>query len=305
MPEIVIISGKGGTGKTSLTAAFAHMAENAVVCDLDVDAPDLHLILQPEIKVREDFYSGNEARIDPEACTQCGLCAELCRFGAVSHPPGGYRIDPLKCEGCKVCVHFCPAGAIQFPDRHCGEWFISDTRFGPMVHAQLFPGAENSGRLVALLRQKARELAQASGRSLILSDGAPGIGCPVISSLSGTDLAVLVTEPTPSGRHDLERVADLCRHFKIPAGVIVNKSDLNPANTSDIRRWCDETQTEFLAALPYDPAVTKAMVQRQSVTEYSAEQLSRKIRHAWRRILEIGQQKAASAKTAETHPSLS
>jgi MinD superfamily P-loop ATPase len=305
MPEIVIISGKGGTGKTSLTAAFAHMAMNAVVCDLDVDAPDLHLILQPAIKVREDFYSGHEALIDPEACTQCGLCAEMCRFGAVSNPPGRYRIDPLKCEGCKVCVQFCPADAIQFPDRHCGEWFISDTRFGPLVHAQLFPGAENSGRLVALLRQKARELAQASGRSLILSDGAPGIGCPVISSLSGTDFAVLVTEPTPSGRHDLERVADLCRHFKIPTGVIVNKSDLNPENTSDIRRWCHATQTEFLAALPYDPAVTEAMVQRQSVTEYSAEELSGQIRRTWRRIWELGQQKAASAKTVETNPSLS
>ncbi len=305
MREIIVISGKGGTGKTSLTAAFAHLAVNAVICDLDVDAPDLHLILQPEIKAREDFYSGHEAVIDPAACTACGLCAEMCRFGAVSNPPAGYRIDPLKCEGCKVCVQFCPAGAIQFPDRHCGEWFISRTRFGPMVHAQLFPGAENSGRLVALLRQKARELAQASGRSLILSDGAPGIGCPVISSLSGTDFAVLVTEPTPSGRHDLERVAELCRHFKIPTGVIVNKSDLNPENTTDIQRWCDAAQTEFLAALPYDPAVTEAMVQRQSVTEYSADGLSMGIRRTWRRILELGQQKETSKKAAAIHTSLS
>jgi MinD superfamily P-loop ATPase len=299
MREIIVISGKGGTGKTSLTAAFAHMAADAVICDLDVDAPDLHLILQPEINVRDDFYSGHEAVIDPETCTACGLCTEMCRFGAVSNPPTGYRIDPLKCEGCKVCVQFCPAGAIGFPDRHCGEWFISETRFGPMVHAQLFPGAENSGRLVALLRQKARALAQESGRSLILSDGAPGIGCPVISSLSGTDFAVLVTEPTPSGRHDLERVAELCRHFKIPTGVIVNKADLNPANTTDIQRWCAAAQTEFLAALPYDPAVTEAMVQRQTVTEFSADGLSMAIRRTWLRILELGRRKAATASAAE------
>jgi MinD superfamily P-loop ATPase len=305
MREIIVISGKGGTGKTSLTAAFAHMAADAVICDLDVDAPDLHLILQPEINVREDFYSGHEAVIDPETCTACGLCAEMCRFGAVSNPPTGYRIDPLKCEGCKVCVQFCPAGAIRFPDRHCGEWFISETRFGPMVHAQLFPGAENSGRLVALLRQKARALAQESGRSLILSDGAPGIGCPVISSLSGTDFAVLVTEPTPSGRHDLERVAELCRHFKIPTGVIVNKADLNPANTTDIQRWCAAAQTEFLAALPYDPAVTEAMVQRQTVTEFSAGGLSMDIRRTWRRIIELGHPKATPESTIEIVKSLS
>jgi len=295
MPEIVIISGKGGTGKTSLTAAFAHLAVEAVVCDLDVDAPDLHLILQPEIDVQEEFISGHEAVIDPATCDGCGLCAEMCRFGAVSDHPSGYKIDPLKCEGCKVCVHFCPTGAIRFPDRHCGEWFVSRTRFGPMVHAQLFPGAENSGRLVALLRQKARELAQKSDRSLILSDGAPGIGCPVISSLSGTGFAVLVTEPTPSGRHDLERVADLCRHFKIPTGVIVNKADLNPENTADIQRWCEAAQTEFLAALPYDPAVTEAMVRRQAVTEFSADGLSADIRRVWRRIAELADQKAKAA----------
>jgi MinD superfamily P-loop ATPase len=293
MHEIIVISGKGGTGKTTLTAAFAHMSAGAVICDLDVDAPDLHLILTPEIDRREEFFSGHEAVIDPASCTACGVCAEMCRFGAVSNQTTGYHIDPLKCEGCKVCVQFCPPGAIRFPERHCGEWFVSRTRFGPMVHAQLFPGAENSGRLVALLRRKAKELAQESGSRLVLSDGAPGIGCPVISSLSGTDFAVLVTEPTPSGRHDLERVADLCRHFKIPTGVIVNKADLNPANTEDIRRWCDSAQTEFLAALPYDPAATEAMVQRQAVTEFSTDGLSREISRTWRRIMELGTCQAA------------
>jgi MinD superfamily P-loop ATPase len=295
MSEIIVISGKGGTGKTSLTAAFAHLASGAVVCDLDVDAPDLHLILQPTIDVREDFFSGHEAVIDPAACDGCGICAEVCRFAAVRSTAAGFTIDPLKCEGCKVCVQLCPAGAIGFPERHCGEWFLSHTRFGPMIHAQLFPGAENSGRLVALLRGKARDRAKQTGRALILSDGAPGIGCPVISSLSGADFAVLVTEPTPSGLHDLERVAELCRHFKIPAGVIVNKADLNPENTTDIQRWCDEAQPEFLAALPYDAAVTEAMVQRQTVTEYSADGLSTDIRRVWHRILELGNQKKKAA----------
>ena len=199
-----------------------------------MDAPDLHLILQPEIETREDFFSGHEAVIDPAGCTRCGLCEEICRYQAVISTSDGFSINPLKCEGCKVCVHFCPAQTIRFPERHCGRWFISRTRFGPLVHAQLFPGAENSGRLVALLRQKARELAAQTGRALILSDGSPGIGCPVISSLTGTDAAVLVTEPTPSGLHDLQRVADLCRHFTIPIGVIVNKADLNPEATEAV-----------------------------------------------------------------------
>jgi MinD superfamily P-loop ATPase len=295
MPEIIVISGKGGTGKTSLTAAFAHLADDAVVCDLDVDAPDLHLILQPETDVREAFFSGHEAVIDPAICNGCGTCAEVCRFAAVRSTAAGFTVDPLKCEGCKVCVHVCPAQAIRFPERHCGEWFLSRTRFGPMVHAQLFPGAENSGRLVALLRAKAKELVERTGRSLILSDGSPGIGCPVISSLSGTDYAVLVTEPTPSGLHDLERVAGLCRHFKVPTGVIVNKADLNPENTARLRSWCGEAGTEFLAALPYDPVVTEAMVRRQAVTEFRSDGLSMDIRRVWERIIELGNRKAQAA----------
>lgn len=292
MPEIIVISGKGGTGKTSLTAAFAHIAGDAVVCDLDVDAPDLHLVLDPEHEQQEDFFSGHEAVIDPAACTRCGLCAERCRFDAVREISGAFSVDPLRCEGCKVCVRLCPAGAIAFPERHCGEWFISRTRFGPMVHAQLFPGAENSGRLVALLRAKAREVAARVGRRLILADGAPGIGCPVISSLSRTDFAVLVTEPTPSGRHDLERVADLCRHFRTPAGVIVNKADLNPANTGAMRRWCAESGVRFLAELPYDPAVTEAMVRRRAVTETTDSGLSATVRGVWPTIATLSERKA-------------
>lgn len=290
MPEIVVISGKGGTGKTSLTAAFAHLAIDPVICDLDVDAPDLHLILQPEIEQQQEFFSGHEAVIDPEACTGCGLCRELCRYGSVSEKGGVYAVDPLKCEGCKVCVHFCPTQAIRFPERHCGRWFISRTRFGPMVHAQLFPGAENSGRLVALLREKARDVAERTGRTLIVADGSPGIGCPVISSLTGADIAILVTEPTPSGIHDLERVAILCRHFRIPAGVIVNKADLNPENTEAVRRWCESEKTDFLGALPYDAAVTEAMVRRQTVTEFTPKGLSAAVRSIWERVLTLSEQ---------------
>jgi MinD superfamily P-loop ATPase len=290
MHEIVVISGKGGTGKTSLTAAFAHLAADPVLCDLDVDAPDLHLILQPEIEERQEFFSGHEAVIDPETCNGCGLCHELCRYGAVAEASGRFAINPLKCEGCKVCVHFCPLQAIRFPERHCGRWFISRTRFGPMVHAQLLPGAENSGRLVALLREKARDVAERTGRSLIIADGSPGIGCPVISSLTGAGAAILVTEPTPSGIHDLERVADLCRHFKIPAGVIVNKADLNPANTKAVQHWCESGTTDFLGALAYDAAVTEAMVRRLTVTEFTPDGISASVRRIWKRVLSLSEQ---------------
>jgi MinD superfamily P-loop ATPase len=284
VPEIVIISGKGGTGKTCLTGAFAHLSKNAVICDLDVDAPDLHLLLDPVNEQVQEFFSGHEAKIDPDKCTDCGECAERCRFGAVFRTDAGLTIDPLRCEGCGVCVHFCPAGAIDFPERHCGQWYLSQTRFGPLVHAQLFPGEENSGRLVTLLRQKARAKAEAGGQELILCDGAPGIGCPVISSLSGTDLAVVVTEPTPSGRHDLVRVADLCDHFRIPVAVIVNKYDLNPDQTRDIEGFCAQRGYRLLAELPFDRAVIEAMLRRQVVTEYSANGLAEKIRRAWSEI---------------------
>jgi MinD superfamily P-loop ATPase len=284
MPEILIISGKGGTGKTSLTGAFAHLAGDKVVCDLDVDAPDLHLLLQPEARQVNEFYSGNQAVIDPQLCTGCGLCREKCRFDAIEERDGVFTVEPLKCEGCKLCVALCPAEAVEFPQKHCGSWQVSRTRLGPMVHAQLFPGEENSGRLVALLRQQARELGEAQGLELILSDGPPGIGCPVISSLSGVDLAVVVTEPTPSGRHDLERVVELCRHFKVKAGVIVNKHDLNPGQTSSIQDYCAGQGLELLALLPYDPVVTEAMVRGKVITEYSRNGMAKELARAWERI---------------------
>lgn len=289
MPEVLVISGKGGTGKTSLTAAFAHVAENAVVCDLDVDAPDLHLLLQPEPFRVEEFRSGHLAVIDPARCKPCDVCRDVCQFGAVEHSRGEVRVDPMRCEGCKVCVALCPAGAIDFPERLCGQWYLSRTRFGPMAHAQLAPGRENSGRLVALLRQQARTLAAVEGADLILSDGPPGIGCPVISSLSGVDLAVVVTEPTPSGRHDLDRVLDLCAHFRVRAAVIVNKCDVNEELSDAVEADCLRRGVAVLARLPHDEAVTRAMVAGQAVTETVDGRLPDMLRSAWAAIVaEVG-----------------
>ena len=284
MREIIIVSGKGGTGKTSLTGAFAHLATNKIICDLDVDAPDLHLLLQPAKERVAEFYSGHEAQIDLEKCDGCGLCGSLCQFEAIRENGAGFAVDPLRCEGCKVCVAFCPVGAIRFPEKYCGQWYASSTRFGPLVHAQLVPGGENSGRLVMVLKQQARELAKARGADLVLCDGAPGIGCPVISSLSGAHLAVAVTEPTPSGRHDLERVAALCRHFRTDFAVIINKYDLNPDETARIEGFCLAESYPVLARLPHDPLVTEAMVQGLVVTELPESDFSRELGQAWSRI---------------------
>ena len=286
MDEILIISGKGGTGKTSLTAAFAHLAKNHVICDLDVDAPDMHLILKPENTRSHDFISGHEAMIVEEKCESCGTCLEMCRYDAIVNEGDRYFIDPLKCEGCKVCVEFCPAKAIDFPDRHCGSWFLSDTRFGPMIHAQLFPGEENSGLLVSLLRKQAKEMAGKNGLDLILSDGTPGIGCPVIASLSGVSLAVIVTEPTPSGRHDLERVADLCAHFRIPAGIIINKSDLNEKEAATIEKFAADKGIVHFGSLPHDPAITRAMINGQAITEYANNEFTEELTRIWQQMLQ-------------------
>ena len=285
MHEILIISGKGGTGKTSLTAAFAQLAERPILCDLDVDTPDLHILLDPKPRQTTMFRSGYEARIQPEHCTACGDCAERCQFDAITETAQGLRVDPLRCEGCSVCVHFCPAEAIALDEKLCGEWYLSDTVPGPMVHAQLGPGEENSGRLVTLLRKEAKELAQAQHYDLILSDGPPGIGCPVISSLAQVSLAVIVTEPTPSGQHDLERVADLCRHFKVPAGIVVNKWDLNPDLTVKIEALAPQRELQLLGRVDFNPAFTDAMVQRQSITTFQPQGLGKQVAAVWDGIM--------------------
>lgn len=290
MNEILVISGKGGTGKTSLTAAFAHLANNHVICDLDVDAPDMHLILKPENTKSIEFISGHEAVINSDKCDACGKCLEMCQYGAVNENNDIFSIDPLKCEGCKVCVEFCPKDAIDFPDRKCGHWYSSDTRFGPMIHAQLFPGEENSGLLVSLLRKKAKELAEKKGLDLILSDGTPGIGCPVIASLSGVTLAVIVTEPTPSGRHDMERVAELCGHFNVPAGIIINKYDLNAKETAAIEAYSTEKGFTLFGNLPHDPIITRAMINAQAITEYGDNDFAKQLTVIWERIIRSVQQ---------------
>lgn len=243
MKEMVIISGKGGTGKTSIVASFAALADKCVVADADVDAADLHLVLEPTIVHREDFSGGSRARITSEQCTACGKCEEVCRFDAISYDgPGNgkvdktYRIDPIACEGCGVCAYFCAEKAIEFGPVVNGQLFVSETRCGPMVHAKLGIAEENSGKLVTAVRKEARQLAEKQERELIIVDGPPGIGCPVIASLTGASLAFIVTEPTLSGEHDLHRVLELTRHFGIPAAVCVNKWDLNPSMAEQIER---------------------------------------------------------------------
>ena len=281
--EIVIVSGKGGTGKTSLAAAFAALAKNGILCDADVDAADLHLLMQPEVKERTDFMGGSKAVINPDLCTGCGTCRTLCRFDAISDR---YEVDPIRCEGCGVCVDFCPEQAIDFPVQRCGEWYISATRFGPMVHARLGIAEENSGRLVSLVRTKTRQLAEARGLELILTDGPPGIGCPVIAAIGGATALVIVVEPTVSGIHDMERVVDLAAHFRVPGMVIVNKFDLNVGMTEAIEQLAEKRNILVLGRVPFDPVFTRSMVQGQTLFEYGEESPTRRVvRDIWAKIV--------------------
>ena len=267
MKEIVIISGKGGTGKTSIIAAFASLAKDKVLCDADVDAADLHLIMDPEIKERHDFESGYTAVINQDKCTECGLCRDLCRWSAISED---FVVDSIECEGCGVCYYFCPEKAIDFPLNTCGEWFLSDTRFGPMAHARLGIAEENSGKLVSLIRQEGKKLAEEKNLNLLLTDGPPGIGCPVIASLGGAAAVLIVAEPTVSGRHDMERVAELAAFFKIPAIICVNKFDLNPDQGEAIEGFAREKNVGVIGRVPFDPAFTKAMVQGKTIVEFDS-----------------------------------
>jgi MinD superfamily P-loop ATPase len=280
--ELIVISGKGGTGKTSLLGAFASLVENKVLCDADVDAADLYLILEPEVKQRQDFQEGHRAVIDKDRCTECGRCRELCRFHAISPE---FEVDPIDCEGCGVCVYFCPADAIDFPLKTCGELFISDTRVGPMVHARLGIAEDNSGKLVTLARQKARELAKEKGLNLILTDGPPGLACPVIASITGADGVLIVTEPTLSGHHDMDRVVALARHFEIPASMCINKYDLNRDMTDTIEEYARDTGLTIVGRIPFDPSFTKAMVQKQTIIEYDGNcSASRAVRDVWEKM---------------------
>ncbi|MFC1940228.1 ATP-binding protein [Chloroflexota bacterium] len=277
MQEVVVLSGKGGTGKTSIVGSFAALAKSKVLADCDVDAATLHLLLQPAIREKQEFWSGQVAVIDEEKCTQCGLCQEHCRFAAIKDS----NVDAISCEGCGFCSHICPAEAISMKENMAGHWFISNTRYGSLVHARLGIAQENSGKLVALVRQQARQMAEKSGANYIISDGPPGIGCPVISSLSGAKLALLVTEPTLSGIHDLERVLGVCHHFGVPPLVCINKYDINEDNTRQIEKFCLGQGVEVAARIPFDNTVTKAMVAGLPVVEYSRNGVSHQIEELW------------------------
>jgi len=283
MKELVVLSGKGGTGKTSIVGSLAALAGDKILADCDVDAADLHLLLEPVVRQKHEFWSGQVAVIDEEKCTQCGLCEELCHFEAIKD----FRVDPASCEGCGFCYRICPVEAITMKENLSGHWFISDTRYGPLVHARLGIAQENSGKLVALVRQKAREMAEGGGADFIISDGPPGIGCPVISSLSGAHMALLVTEPTLSGIHDLERVVGVCRHFGVPALVCINKYDINEENSRQIEDYCLEQKVEVAARIPFDNIVTEAMVKGLPVVQYDSDSpVSRQIKGLWRNIAE-------------------
>jgi len=289
--ELVVISGKGGTGKTSLTACFAALAKSMVISDCDVDAADLHLILSPQIKERGLFSGGVEVDIDQDKCVQCGECKQACRFSAISeYEEEGekrYMVDKLACEGCGVCELVCEYDAIKSKPAVNGEWFTSDTRHGPMSHAKLGVAQENSGRLVTLVRDKAALLAGQNGRFEAVIDGAPGTGCPVIASISGADYALAVTEPTVSGVHDLERIFQVIKHFGIKSGVVVNKYDLNKELTQKIKKLAEEYNSEFLGAIPYGKEVTEAQMKKLSVVEYTDTPLTESIKEIWEKIGEI------------------
>jgi len=267
MKEVVVISGKGGTGKTSLLASFAVLAQNAVVADCDVDAADLHLILTPEIIEHHDFWSGQEAVIHQDLCSACGACLNLCRFGAIHEKNGRFEIDPTACEGCNVCAHFCPKDAVKMKDRLCGAWMVSATHAGPMVHAKLGIASENSGKLVSTVRQEARRLAEETGRDLVLIDGPPGIGCPVIASITGTSAVIIITEPSLSGEHDLMRVLELTRHFKLPSFVCVNKWDIDKNRAAQIEKQASALGAVSLGRIRYDNGITKAQKQAKAVIQ--------------------------------------
>jgi MinD superfamily P-loop ATPase len=283
MKELVIISGKGGTGKTSLMAAFAALSEKKVLCDADVDAADLHLLMAPDVKEHHDFQGGSLAIIDGDKCTGCGLCRDLCRFYAINDH---FEVDPILCEGCGVCVDFCPEQAVAFPVQTCGEWFISDTRHGPMIHARLGIAEENSGKLVTLVRQEAKKLAEVQNLDMIITDGPPGVGCPVIASIGGATALLIVTEPTVSGLHDMQRVAELAAHFRVPAMVCVNKFDLNPDQTRAIETLSREKGLTVLGRIPFDPVFTKSMVQGKIIFEYDdRSEVCEAVKSIWGEII--------------------
>ncbi|RKY04854.1 (4Fe-4S)-binding protein [Candidatus Poribacteria bacterium] len=288
MKTLTVISGKGGTGKTTLVASFASLAKREgvkiVLADCDVDAPDLYILLKPQVKHKELFTEGRVARIDPEKCTGCGECYSHCRFEAILVSDGRYEVDPMECEGCGVCEYVCPSDAVEMRVREGGYWFISDTEYGPMVHARLGIGQGNTGRLVTTVRQAAEEIAAQTGASMVIVDGPPGIGCPVIASVSNTDLVLIVAEPTLSGIHDMERALTLAFHFGVKPLVCINKYDLNLKMTGEIEAFCREAGVEIAGKIPFDQSFVEALAYLKPAVEYVGGNLALKIESIWKRI---------------------
>lgn len=283
MNSITVISGKGGTGKTSLTASFAALEESKVMADCDVDAADLHILLEPEVKHEETFQGGKLAYIDQEKCIECGKCVEACQFNAISED---FVVSPIDCEGCNVCAYVCPVDAITLKMRESGKWFISDTRFGPMVHARLAPGQGNSGRLVSLVREQAENIAVEQNLEYVIIDGPPGMGCPVIASITGTDIVLVVTEPTLSAMHDMERIIELTMYFQVPVVVCINKYDLNLTNTSRIESFLQENNIKLVGKIPFNNTIVKALIAQKAVVEYAPRTgLARMIENTWRKTI--------------------
>jgi len=289
MKEIVIISGKGGTGKTSITASFAYLGgSNVVVADCDVDAADMHLLMQPDRKDSEDFYSGVLAEIDQEKCIKCGKCAQICRWDAIPVIDDNYIVQPLDCEGCGYCALVCPVDAINMIEQNVGKWFISNVKTDTkMIHAKLGIGAENSGKLVAKVKNEAKTLAEKEGKDIIIVDGSPGIGCPVVSSLSGASYVVLATEPSVSGIHDLKRVYELVKKFGIKAGCIINKADINFDKTKEIHEFLDRENIELICEIPYEENFTKAMTIGKTIVEYDSGKIKQILEDSWEKIKKI------------------
>jgi MinD superfamily P-loop ATPase len=281
MKQILVISGKGGTGKTVITAAFATLAGHKVIADCDVDAADLHLLLHPVIKETHTFKGLKKARIDQEKCTACGECVELCRYNAITPD---FHIDPVSCEGCSVCMHVCPVEAICMEDNIAGEWFVSHTEYGPMVHARLGIAEENSGKLVTVVRQNAKSIAEKINADYIIIDGPPGIGCPVIASLAGMDIALVVTEPTIAGIHDMERVIQVTKHFGINAACAINKFDINLDNTKNIENWCRNNGVPVFGKIKYHISVIESIAQGKPLPEYTNNQVTQDVKNIWQKL---------------------